>query len=180
MKEKWSLRRAKLNDADALQKLVNSAYRGDSSRQGWTTEAEILGGQRTDAEGIRDLISKKDSVFLLLESSTDLSPEIIASVHLEKTEKDSCYFGMFTVNPELQGRGIGKALMREAEAFAKNNWHCYVMEMTVITVRQELVNWYIKHGYHKTNELKDFPYGDERFGLPLRPDLKMVVLKKDL
>ena len=179
MKEKWQFREAKLNDAEALNILVNSAYRGDSSRKGWTTEADILGGQRTDKSGIQELIADPLSRILILEKPTELSTEIIACVHLKQKGR-ICYFGMFTVNPEMQNQGLGKIMMQKAEQFAKEKWNCKEMEMTVITVRHELMNWYIKHGYEKTNELVDFPYGDERFGQPLRPDLKMLVLRKKI
>ena len=176
MKEKYHFRKAQDSDAEALDVLVNSAYRGESSRKGWTTEADLLGGQRTDPQGIRQLIQERESVILLFEKDQ----AILACVHLKKKDENTCYFGMFTVSPDLQKQGIGKTLMKEAEIFAKNNWHCRLMEMTVITLRTELMNWYLKHGYEKTKEMRDFPYGDDRFGLPLRGDLKMLVLRKSL
>lgn len=176
MKEVLNFRKAQKSDADLIQKLVNSAYRGDSSREGWTTEADILDGQRTDREAIEDIIQSDTSIILLAE----IENELLASVQLERKDEHTCYFGMFTVKPKLQGKGIGKKLMAKAEQFARETWNCDVMEMTVITVRHELLDWYIKHGYQKTEELVDFPYGDERFGVPLRPDLKMRVLRKSL
>lgn len=176
MKENFSLRVATQSDIESLNALVNSAYRGESSKKGWTTEAEFLGGQRTDTQGILALIEKKDSCLLVLESHE----RILASVHVEKKSSHSAYLGMLTVSPELQGQGLGKNLMKAAENFAKENWRSREMEMTVITIREELLNWYLRHGYKRTEEYKDFPYGDERFGIPLRPDLKMVILRKSL
>lgn len=176
MKEALHFRKASLSDAEAIQKLVNSAYRGDSSRQGWTTEADLLAGQRTDRRAIEEIINQSNSVILLAE----MDSEIIGSVQLEKKDDRICYFGMFTVKPQIQGQGLGKKLMQEAENFAHQYWKSEMMEMTVITLRTELMNWYLKHGYQRTNETKPFPYGDERFGLPLRPDLEMTVLRKSL
>lgn len=176
MKENFLLRLANSTDVEQIARLVNSAYRGESSKKGWTTEADFLGGQRTDSQGILELIEKKDSRILLLE----LEKRILATVHIEKKNSTITYLGMFTVSPELQGQGLGKKLMKAAEDYARENWRSTKMEMTVITIREELLNWYYRHGYQKTNEYKEFPYGDERFGIPLRPDLKMVVLRKSL
>ncbi len=176
MKENFLLRLANSSDVEQIARLVNSAYRGESSKNGWTTEADILGGQRTDSAGILELIEKKNSCILIFE----MDQKIVASVHLEKKNLNTAYLGMFTVSPKLQGQGIGKKLMKAAELYAKGLWQVSVMEMTVITVREELLNWYFRHGYQRTDEYIEFPYGDERFGIPLRPDLKMVVLRKSL
>ncbi|MNJ91321.1 putative acetyltransferase [compost metagenome] len=159
-----------------LVQLVNSAYRGDSSRAGWTTEADLLDGQRIDEEGIQELIDKEDSVVLIAED--DDNGDLLGCVHLEK-QGTQCYLGMLTVDPELQGKGIGKMLMDESEAFAQF-WDCDSIVMTVISVRKELIAWYEKHGFRKNGQTKPFPYGDERFGLPKTKDLKFEVLVKKL
>lgn len=156
--------------------LVNSAYRGDSSKQGWTTEADILGGQRVDAEGILEAINKEDSVILIAED--DDTGDLLGCVHLEK-QGARCYLGMLTVAPELQRKGLGKMLLSESEALAEF-WDCKSIFMTVITVRTELINWYKKHGFRETGEKKPFPYGDERFGLPKVQNLEFGVLEKKL
>ncbi len=156
--------------------LVNSAYRGEDSKQGWTTEADLLDGQRVDAEGIQALIDKDDSVILIAEDDEDGT--LLGSVHLEK-QGANCYLGMLTVDPTLQKKGIGKMLLQEGEAFAQF-WECTHVYMTVIGSRTELIAWYEGHGFKKTGETKPFPYGDERFGIPKVPDLYFEIMKKPL
>ena len=159
---------------DDIVELVNSAYRGDSSKKGWTTEADLLDGQRVDTEGILANIEKEDSVILVAED--DDTGQLLGCVHLEKNG-DKCYLGMLTVDPTLQKKGIGNMLLDESEAFAQF-WDCTHLSMTVISVRTELIAWYEKYGFRKTGEKKPFPYGDERFGIPKVDNLEFVVLEK--
>lgn len=168
-------RLAETTDTAAIVALVESAYRGDASRAGWTTEADFLEGQRIDPEGVLADIGKADSVILLAESEGVLQ----ACCHLEKTG-NACYFGMFSVRPNQQGSGIGKRMMAEAERFATVHWQCARMEMTVIDIREELIAFYLRRGYRRTGLKKPFPYGDTRFGIPLRDDLQFEVLDKSL
>lgn len=168
-------RNAKLDDISAIVALVESAYRGDASRIGWTTEANILEGQRIDVAGVRTALEKPNSIILLAE----IAGELMACCHIEKTG-DAGYFGMFSVNPASQGSGIGKAVLAEAERLAKTLWQSQRMEMTVIDIRDELIAFYIRHGYRRTGKHLPFPYGDERFGVPLRDDLRFEVLEKEL
>lgn len=164
------------NDADAIVALVESAYRGDASRAGWTTEADFLDGRRTDAEGVRADIARPGSLIRL---ALDSDGRLLACCHLERTG-DACYFGMFSVDPTLQGGGIGKRLMAEAERLARTDWGCRRMEMTVIDIRDELIAFYQRRGYRRTGVKKPFPYGDARFGIPRRDDLRFEVLEKPL
>lgn len=163
---------AGLKDIPELNALVNSAYRGDSSRQGWTTEADLLDGIRIDDDRLKELIQKQDSVIL---KYTDSNDKIIACVHLEK-KGDRMYLGMLTVSPRLQSRGIGKALMQAAEIHARK-WKCTSVYMSVITERTELLAWYERHGYKNTKINKPFPSEDPRFGLP-KKELEFVILEK--
>ncbi|MFT3791494.1 MAG: GNAT family N-acetyltransferase [Rudaea sp.] len=171
---------ATLGDIPAIEKLVTSAYRGDASRAGWTTEADLLDGQRVDAAAIAEIIDKPGSLVLLLSPPTGaMNRTPTACCHVEK-QGDACYFGMFAVEPGLQGGGVGKLVMAEAERIAREDFGCARMEMTVISVRDELIAWYERRGYRRTGKYKPFPYGDERFGIPKRDDLKFELLVKDL
>ena len=170
-----TFRNAGLGDIPAIVELVESAYRGEASRAGGTTEADFLEGQRIDAIGVAADIQKADSIVLLAESEGRL----LACCHLEK-HAEACYFGMFSVRPKQQGSGLGKQLMAEAERIAHQDWHCLRMEMTVIDIRDELIGFYQRRGYRRTGVLKPFPYGDERFGIPLRDDLSFEILEKPL
>jgi ribosomal protein S18 acetylase RimI-like enzyme len=173
--ESLTYRTASADDMHAIVALVQSAYRGEASRAGWTTEADLLDGQRTDADEVAALINAPASRILLCEQGGVL----LASAHLEKHDA-SCHFGMFAVRPDRQGGGLGQAMLAEAERMARDEWGCHVMQMTVITLRTELIAWYERRGYRRTGVFKPFPYGDARFGLPKRDDLRMELLRKPL
>ncbi|MFE4367846.1 GNAT family N-acetyltransferase [Streptomyces sp. NPDC056835] len=162
-------------DTDALVALIESAYRGDSSRTGWTTEADILAGQRTDPRGVLEVIESPGSRLLAVERDG----ELVACCQLEH-RGDAAYFGMFAVSPGAQGSGLGKQVMAAAERVAGETWGVREMHMTVITVREELIAWYERRGYRRTGKLYPFPYGDERFGIPQRDDLEFELLVKRL
>ncbi|MEV0455088.1 GNAT family N-acetyltransferase [Catellatospora methionotrophica] len=170
-----SVRAAGPGDVAAIVALVESAYRGDGSRAGWTTEADILQGQRTDAEAVAAHVADPDSVVLLAERDG----ELLSCCHLERHD-GYAYFGMFAVRPLLQGGGVGKTVIAEAERYAADEWDVPEMHMTVITVREELIAWYERRGYTRTGQRSPFPYGDERFGLPQRADLEFELLVKKL
>lgn len=168
---------AKLSDVDELVHLINSAYRGSDSHAGWTTEAGFLDGQRTDAALLLQVLKRPDSVILTLRESG--RREILSCVHVEKSG-DDCALGMLTVNPRLQAAGLGRQLLDYAEDFARRQWRARRVVLSVIQVRDTLIAWYERRGYRKTGETKPFPYGDERCGVPLRPDLHFVVFEKQL
>ncbi len=168
-------RAATLGDIPALVDLVTSAYRGDSSRQGWTTEADILDGNRIDPEVLRQDIERPRSRVLIAEREG----QWLACAHICEQDGGG-YFGMFSVRPDRQGGGLGKAVLSEAERIVRDEWKLPVMRMTVIVQREELIAWYERRGYRRTGEYKPFPYGDERFGIPRRDDLRFEMLVKDL
>lgn len=169
------VRPATLEDVPALVALVNSAYRGESSRAGWTTEADLLGGLRIDEERLNASVGEDGQVILVHERGG----AIVACVHLQRTG-DDCYLGMLTTKPTMQGTGVGRKMVEAAERWAVDRWHSRHMDMTVIVQRLELIAWYERLGYVKTGAIKPFPYGDERWGLPTRPDLAFHVLRKPL
>ncbi len=162
-------------DIPDLLDLIQSAYRGDSSRVGWTTEADLLDGQRADPEVLAaDLANPRLTVLYAVDES---GPLACASV----TNKGDGvgYFGMFAVRPAAQGTRVGSTLLAAAEDFARG-FGAVRMEMTVIAQRTDLIAWYLRRGYTPTGERQPFPYGDERFGLPRRDDLEFVVLSRPL
>jgi ribosomal protein S18 acetylase RimI-like enzyme len=165
--------KATITDAAALTRLVNSGYRGEVSKQGWTTEADLLGGIRTDEAAINDMIRKPGSVILKYESGGELR----GCVNLEK-QNEKLYLGMLTVAPHLQNNGLGKLLLRAAEAYARDQ-QCTAIVMSVISVRHELIRWYERHGYRQTGASKSFPMDDQRFGIP-KQHLEFLILEKQL
>jgi len=172
-------RSAEMGDVPAVVALTQSAYRGDASRAGWTTEADLLDGQRTDAREVAELIANPNTILLLAERDGQL----LASCVVERLSGEHAgdgYFGMFSVRPDLQGNGTGRALLAEAERVARDEWHARAMRMTVIDVRAELIAWYERRGYRRTGEYRPFPYGDPRFGIPRRDDLRFEWLVKEL
>jgi GNAT superfamily N-acetyltransferase len=171
----FDLREATPADAPSLVALINSAYRGESSKAGWTTEADMIGGQRIDLDWLVEMIEAPESVILLHER--DAVP--MACVQLKRTD-DDCYLGLLTVRPTSQGSGIGGRVLEAAERWAVEHWGSRSMHMTVIVQRTELLAWYGRRGYVVTGQRKPFPYGDERFGLPQRNDLAFEVLCKTL
>lgn len=160
-------------DAEELNVLVNSAYRGESSKQGWTTEADILDGTRTDAAAIAELTQTSGTTLLKYVEDG----KILGCVELRE-EKGKLYLGMLTVRPHLQGKGIGKELLKVAESEAKKK-NITSIFMTVISVRKELIDWYKRHGYKETGETKPFAFTDPRFGQP-KQKLEFIVLEKKL
>ncbi len=163
------------SDVPALVALVTAAYRGESSRRGWTTEADLLDGERIAPEVLLDDLRRPSSRVVLAERAGAL----LACAHIER-QGEACYFGMFAVRPELQSAGVGKALLAECERIARDAWALARMEMTVIDVRDSLIAFYERRGYRRTGQRKPFPYGDPRFGIPRRDDLRFEILTKSL
>lgn len=164
---------AEEKDIGALVALMDIAYRGEHSKKGWTSEADLfIGNKRTDEAAVEKLIKRPGSGFLKYMQGE----KIEGCVYLHKKE-NRLYLGMFSVSPSAQGKGIGKKLLTAADQYAIER-NCSSIFMTVITVREELIAWYEKNGYQKTGETLPFPV-DERFGTPTQP-LEMLVLEKRL
>jgi N-acetylglutamate synthase-like GNAT family acetyltransferase len=154
-------KQAETQHAQDINLLVNSAYRGDSSKVGWTTEADLLGGQRTDLEKIKEMIEGETS---RIEMALDENNALLGCVYLEH-EQDCLYLGMLTVNPALQAQGIGKLLMIRSEEIAREAGLSKI-RMTVISLRTELIAFYQRRGFTASGKTEPFPEDDPRFGLP--------------
>jgi ribosomal protein S18 acetylase RimI-like enzyme len=165
--------KATLDDATELEFLINSAYRGESSKIGWTTEANLLEGKRTTAQELQDIIENDKSNLL---KYTD-NHQILGCVLLIE-KKDELYLGMLTVMPTLQNSGIGKKLMQQAEVVALEK-NLSKIVMTVISVRTELIAWYERKGYEDTGERKPFPESEDYTTVSENP-LEFIVLEKKI
>lgn len=168
------LRAAEAADIPAVTALINSAYRGNSSAEGWTTEANILRGRRIDEAGLARAMAEPDTVFLLC----ILGQDLIGSVQLQKVSQGVGYLGMFVIRPGLQGRGLGRRFMEEAEATARRLWDVTRMTMTVIGLRSELIAYYERCGYRLTGERLPFPF--DGLSTPLVEGIDLAVMEKDL
>lgn len=165
--------KATLQDIPALTTLINSAYRGETSKKGWTTEAHLLEGKRTDEQEMKEIFEEPKNTILKFTEND----KIIGSVLLVE-KGHQLYLGMLTVSPELQNSGIGKKLLAEAENHAKALGLSSII-MTVISVREELIAWYKRHGYVDTGEREAFPESGIHVTVSEEP-LEFIFLEKQL
>ena len=163
-------------DLPALHALVESAYRGDLARQGWSHEADLLGGQRTDLAALSDQVADPDQAILVARDGAALA----GCVAISDRGGHAAYIGLVTVDPSRQACGLGRRLLIAAEAHAAQHFAASRAELTVISLRHELIAWYQRRGYALTGEARPFPATDPHFGLPTRDDLMFVVLAKPL
>ncbi|CAN5379552.1 GNAT family N-acetyltransferase [soil metagenome] len=152
--------------------LVNAAYRGPEAAQGWTSEANMIGGERINEAELREQLSRPAANLLILRDEDDAA--LLGCVLVEHMKDAIWYLGMLTVRPHLQSRGTGRRLLEGAEAFARERG-AEEMHMTVISVRTTLVAWYERRGYRDTGDRLPYPHGD-----PPRPDLQFAVLTRKL
>lgn len=168
----YQFRQALLTDVEAIVQLVNNAYRGESSRAGWTTEADLLDGLRVTADEVKRQIESTSAIILLCLNDA----ELLGSVCIEQ-EQNTAHVGMFVVKPVLQGGGIGKQLLAEAEHLALQKWSPQKFQMHVITLRHELIAFYERRGYQRTGLLSDFPVNPALWQAKLA-GLKLEALEK--
>lgn len=168
------IRKAVNDDTPQIVALVNAAYRGDSSRLGWTTEADLLEGIRTDSAEIMAILDDQDSTILV----GIRDAEIVASVHLQKNA-DSAFLGMFAVNPRSQSTGIGKQMLMAAERQVRSAWKVSKMQMKVINVRHELIAFYERRGYQRVGIAQEFIL-PAVMGRQKIAGLKVEILEKNL
>lgn len=175
---------ATVDDVDDVAVLVQSAYRGDASRQGWTTEADFLSGQRVDREMVLEILGDPDAMILV----GRIDGRLVGCCELRSHDPDperptgtaAAYLGMFAVDPTIQASGLGRVILTEAEDRVRRRWSAERLVITVIGVRTELIAWYERRGFRLTGVTAPFPYEDQRFGVPLRDDLEFVELEKAL
>ena len=176
MPSKFAVRPATRSDVVEVHALVESAYRGDAARKGWTHEADLLGGQRTDVLMLTTVIDDPDQRILVAEEGGG----IIGCVQISRKSEDTTYLGLLTVEPSRQASGLGRLLIEAAEELAMKQFGATCMEMTVIRQRDELIEYYRRRGYSTTGEERPFPLDDPRFGLPKTRELAFLVLAKPL
>ncbi|KAK5094007.1 hypothetical protein LTR24_003814 [Lithohypha guttulata] len=191
-----AVRTATPADVDPLLSLISSAYRGEESRKGWTTEADLLTGDRIDAAGLLAKISDPNGVMLLTTATaTDPDPSasasavesgsgssaLLACCELRRRDDGIGFFGLFAVEPRRQGSGLGRQILQIAESYARETMGLEKLEMQVIFTRAELIAWYMRRGYERTGERRPFPYEQLVSGAAaLRDDLYFEILEKDL
>lgn len=162
---------ATLEDVTPLEKLINSAYRGETSKKGWTTEANLLEGKRITKDELAEIIQNKENTILKF---TNIDTIIGCVLLVNKGNK--LYLGMLTVSPELQNSGIGKKLLQEAEVHALALSLPKIV-MTVISIREELIAWYSRHGFVDTGVREPFPLNDSDAIIANQP-LEFIVMEK--
>ncbi|CAN4265933.1 NAT_SF domain containing protein [Methylophilaceae bacterium] len=148
--------KAELVDAQDIAALINSSYRGESSRAGWTTEADILDGLRTTTQEVASII-KRDDAFMLVGVLRD---QIVATICCERQDaygRNIAHLGMIAVKPTLQNKGHGTTMIHAAEAMTFREWRVVGFHMAVITLREELIAFYERLGYARSGEFKNFP-----------------------
>lgn len=166
--------KATSSDAEELNFLINHVYRGQNALNSWTSEAGFIEGQRTDVDMLKSIINSSDQYILV-----NSDKPIYCCCHV-KIENDTAWLGMLTVSLDKQNLGLGKKLISAAERIIRETSSCSEIKMHVISIRQELIDWYQRQSFEKTTDVASFPYGNERFGKPLRSDLEFLVLKKTL
>ncbi len=172
MNNEYTISSAVLADVPQLVLLINSAYRGEEAKKGWTHEADLIDGSiRIDEESLVELMCGKSTAIL---KCTGVHNAIVGCVYLEKQDSQ-LYLGMLSVSPLLQASGIGKKLLQASDSHAEK-LGCKSIYMHVIPVRHELIAWYNRNGYHDTGRRKPFP-DTNRFGTPRQP-LEFCVLEK--
>lgn len=163
-------------DIPLLHGLIESAYRGEASRAGWTTEADLLEGQRTDPEDLADILADPAQALLTAWRDDDL----VGCVLIADRGQGTGYFGMLSIRPTLQGGGLGRRLVAAAQAALADRFGAARVRISVLPQREALIAWYERLGYRRTGDTLPFPYGNPRFGLPLRDDLHFVVMERTL
>ena len=164
---------ASLADVPRLGVLIERAYRGPEALRGWTNEASLLTGPRSSPAEIEGLIKAPDSRFV-----TAFAGEKLVGCALLQKHGEGAYFSMFAIDPDIQGGGLGKAIMARSEAAARELWGAQYLRLAVINLRDQLIQWYERRGFVRTGEQEPFPF-DTAPGA-LRTDFHLTILQKTL
>lgn len=160
-------------DVPALAVLIERAYRGPEAAKGWTNESEILTGPRSSPAEIEGLIRDADTKFLVA-----FDGDRLVACALLKKHGTGAYFGMFAIDPDTQGSGLGKLMMSRCDDAVRELWNANYLRLTVISLREKLIAWYERRGFIQTGEQEPFPF-DTAPGA-LRTDFHLTVLQKAL
>lgn len=153
-----TIRAAKTADIPALHCLIESAYRGEASRAGWTTEADLLDGQRTDPEYLADILADPQQGLL----TAWRGEELVGCVLIADRGEGTGYFGMLSISPTLQGGGLGRRLVETAHRTLAERFGARRVRISVFPQRETLIAWYQRLGYRLTGGTLPFPYGNPR------------------
>lgn len=170
------IRDARTGDIAALHALIESAYRGEASRAGWTTEADLLGGQRTDPEELADILADPEQTLMTAWDGDDL----LACIRIQRQSDGAGYFGMLSVSPTRQASGLGRRMVGAAEAALAQRFGARLVRISVFPQRDTLIAWYERLGYRDTGRTLPFDYDNLRLGVALRDDLHFIVMEKPL
>lgn len=172
-----TLRKAGGTDLALVVALMNAAFRGrEREQRGWSTEAAYITGTRTSESLLREEIAEHAEVFVV---DGEEPSRLDGCVTLKSISDEKWYLGSLAVDPALQNSGLGRKILEAAENYAARHG-ASIIEITVVNVRHSLICWYERRGYQRTGEIRPFPYGDDRFGTPLRDDLDFVVMERHL
>jgi len=165
----FRLEKARYDQSQAICDLVNLTYRGET---GWTTEASIIQGARTNRQEIETALSKPDAHFFVVNQ-----PQALAACIYVAKEKEHAYIGFFSVHPGLQGKGLGKHVLGQAETFALQNMGTQKFVMFVVSQRSELISFYERRGYSHTGRIETYPL-HLNIGIPKITGLTIEYLEK--
>jgi GNAT superfamily N-acetyltransferase len=136
------------DDLEAIRDLIEAAYRGSESLTGWTSEGDIIDGERLSREQLADVLA--DPATLMLVSET--TDGVITGCASISRKVHGAEFGKFAVRPALQNAGAGKRILAACENAFAREWGGGLMTMTVIRGRSELIAFYERRGYRATGE----------------------------
>ena len=153
----------------AIADLVNLTYRGDL---GGRRIMKKKRGDRTNRQAIESAMCNPNAHFLVVNL-----PKILASCIYVAKEKEHAYIGFFSVHPSLQGRGLGKYVLEQAETFVLRNMEIHKFVMFVVSQRRELIEFYQRRGYFRTGRIEAYPL-HMGIGVPRIAGLTIEYLEK--